>query len=1071
VLDTLWHQYLAPLLADGAKTEQTKPLKLWQECQTFLSTELAWRLSQTLFKQASLEQQNQSLAQIAQLIEHLNQPASAHHALRHPFWIDLYVFCLGVSPAQAQIQTVFAQRWQHLSESIPDYKQRFKTPKKPLAWPPSFQLTELLQALAQPQFLSELESQLCGQEIAILDREYLFWNQFFPIYSADAFALHAYYHLAAKLLALYAACQLYQTHLLKPLLVPVLKLLWSDQPSHLTSLNILQQAIASISSWASDDVGLSGYLALSGQLNYLDRQLEDLSKVRQYRNDIFLSLYTGQAEHHAAVLDKINKFIKSSRPIVSSLDTLIRDPEHQRYELLHPPVIGTVKGHVLASFGIKHYVLTEQSQPQQIETLGHKQLRDLAVKAAHQNYAQAMRAFWQSPVQGIFKREGAHQRFESLWVSEGEILLYALLDKLLGLKQDGTQIEPAAIDALLIELGLFQASTPFPIATLKMQALLDACERELCGSRTGHLQPISQARKCLQGLVSLIWERLDADLYTWQRTRLVCERFIQQANLSQAIFRTEICPFPTFLHELPLRLIAPVHLQNSFVHPLIYESDPEQNSFELIPAALMVGTVYGPPLLGQAPSRTLPFIAALHKYQLSPLAHLTRYLVDIQVLEQRQKSRDWAIEKTKESERSKQRAEKLELEREQEKIHRQIQQDRINEYERVKDVLEKIKGLFNQQQSLWDNLDHELQAPEILKYGVHSMRTLNAAFNPDKYSENILNGFHRPGHLDNLEQLGPLLYFMATGQTSDGQQALPSPGQFPNPRSMLGQLYAYWFDADQSLDLARSVFAWLKTQLYDTNTLELGRGQLRLIQILSMLNQLGRELQAEHIPVFFWLKQAEGSLIDLKPLLADDLLLPKLLENKELQTQFTGFDWSGVLSDTKKFKPWVTLAEKQFPIVFMSAFENLILNHLRHAEGQYLQVIRIQAIMDTQLDATGLYLECICKHALSAAQLNQIDQHLNSENQQPRDFSNSLQKLSKTVEQSFSASQVFQYADFYAWLQSENHPGFYLHSYPNPEAPAEMETRIVVSIGNVAHIKKELNQVFTDFISQVEEAI
>ncbi len=1057
MLETLWQTHLAPLLESSQAKAEAERLEKWQACQLFLTPALAWQLSESLFVNWSQNEKEQTLKALAALIQNLNVHKTGPDSLRHPFWLDCYAFLLRLTPIRAtdSAGSTFPQRKAH--QTLPPDLWTEKPPKKPQVWPSDYALTTMMQELQSGTYLEQAETLLVGAPLAQLENEYRFWQGFFTPHASDDFALHALFHLAAAVLECYCRVELYQSHLFKPLLLPLLKVLWNDQPIHLSRLVPLLET-----PW-------QGYGDLQSRLMQLIQQGEDLSKVRQYRDQLFHTIHLGHEEHLSAVLSKLNHFLKDSRPPFSALDSLIRTPDQvPAYQILHPPQIQA--DGLQAQFPIQRLYLSEKNQPQSVESLGRRREQDQGIKRAHLQHSEAIQQFWRSPNLSVFQREGATELFESRWISEGEILLWALLDGLLEIPATVTQTQAeTALANLVLELNLFSPNSKPPIATIKLQAVYDALERELCPSRTRRNGKHSHPQKRLQTLLQPLFSVLGPALYAWQNFLQRCLGFCEQSQITQAEFRTELCPYPAFSAELPLRKIAKQQLQNSFLHPLMFETDPSAAPYYSLPAAVLMGTIYEPVLSTASGSRIWPFVAALHKYQLAPVVYLSRYLVDIQVLEQRQKAQVLAHENAKEKLRLQNNHEKLKQAQEHEKRLAQFQQERISEYERVKKSLDQIKGLFGQQQMLWDEVEREIQPSEVFHYGIHSVRILNEGFNPDKQSEWGIRGFHRPGQLDQPELLKSFLYFLATGKLVNPDDDFPSKEELPQPKTLLAELYQYSDWAAQNLAYARSLFSWLKSVTYDANILESEAGTLRLTQLMQALWLLQPTLAQAHIPLFIWSSSLSTEILNLHRWLQDSHFLNKLFQNPELQIQLSGYDWSHVQTDSKHFLPAFALAKGQRPIVLLTALQRLVKDHLCSQTSNYLKLIRIQALVSDRPNQTGLYLECICEGTLTESGLTNIESNIQSE--EPRDFSALLQKLSLCLGSPFSKQAHHRFDSRAAWLQAETRQGFFIETFPLVEANSEHETRIVIALGQVATLKHSLNSLLDKNVNQVEEEV
>jgi len=900
-LARLWHSQLAPVLRAASQATGSVP-----ELAPFaspLETRQALALSQGLLQQrGSLAPDALSLEQLAAQVVQLNRQLWQNQP-QHPqlcFWLDLLA-CL-----QTQAPQLF--------EALPRPEWPGLGPE--LLWPESPALADLTaSAHCLPQ----------------LDQHYQLWRERLPQgLTSQPATQHLLCHALAAALTRYASPDERQVAQVKPLLVVLLQR-WYDRP--LSQLAQVQNVLEVLGTSAADPLW-QGYHWLL-QLARFERELVDQQSLQSLRDQIFQDLQRQQQPPQAVLIKHLNRYLRKSNPLALAwFDGFIRrlDRPGAYLHLNSESLLGASEP-VLA--GLKRFALGSQGWLDWGQFPQHS-----AVCQALQTYPQALKAHWGQANQHPFQRQGSQNQFEALWVSEGEILLYHLLDTLL---QAAAAPDPdwQLSDYLQQTLKLSeQNQQPSP----RFRALIDACERLLCPQRARLQAAAAEQQLALQQLVQAIYPGPVVDATALQTLAQRCQQWLAQSGdlpdsplTRLQHFRQQLCPFPLYAAELLARH-EPGPLCHSFVQPLIHEEQSLGGEVQLVPAALLSGACYERPQLRvQGQLRPLPFVGTRYKYHLSAISQLVRDLIDIKLLGLRSAAQAQA----------------------QEVRYRQELEAR---YQQIRQKLTHYHALQTQLNLAWDDVTEALESPALLHYGVKSQRVLEALFKKDQLlghnarQEKVLAS-HRPGWLEQPEQLPDYLRYAATGQLNPDLAILP--------HHLVGALLAAWQaqapTGEHLRTQAQLYFSWLKLNTYDASLPSEGQHQLNSAQLLQVLWQ-SAQLQA--LPIRCSIQRQGEPPEDLTACLQGSL--HQLLQ---AQTRITGLELSSVSSDTRQARPRLPLGVPT--LSFCVALADLLQRHLQSpSHGVRLEHLEL----DWQDGPVGqcLSLKLWCQGHFSAAAQAQL---------------------------------------------------------------------------------------------------
>lgn len=978
-------------------TDRARMEAIFADFRAFLNPELCWELAAPDWDWSA------SFTALVRLNRSLQNKSSPLKALRDPFWIDL--MCL-----IRQRQTGF--NWQlederrdqlerALIEPLPDGKKKL----------PEFS-DQLVDLLLLPTLVEwpEASGSKSGLALERVNEDYARWNQriSYSVGKAQtvdrAYKVQTLYHLLAWLLGMYYQ-QSGASSRIKPALVVVLRRFCQLEPGSFDKHSLF------------GNKGLhSGYTAVRRLIERSAAQLSEQESVQLVRNEIHKHIYAPDSEAEPLdhfIYTSINNFISKHRAM-ARIDGYLHD--YQEHRITYSPI--AFNRHFQPgpsavgpdSPGLDWYYLRDEKNtfpltPPTVTSGDYA--KDASIQRGRINtdkaffehcaYSAKARDFWaQSPPLTMLNRQGIAEQFETLWIPEGEILLYALIDQCLD--REG--------DYMSLILAHFGGEAPDAARVAKLESLTDACERLIIPCRTIHNSNSQDSEQVLR-LRFLAWclfpgfkqanalqtlqhncKRLherDWDSFLSEDPSVFCRPdsadWLQ--SLSREQFFKNICPFPAYLYEQIIRRQSR-YLMHSFLLPLIYEP-PQQQVLkqDYIPAAFLTGESYETPLVSE---RCLPFVSALWKQSPIAISQLARYLIDSQLTQ-------------------------------------------IRHEQAIQTSVARRFGLLNSQV-----LKHLFWKDEVLG-------TLTGA--DGRASE--VKAVHRPRDID-PEHLPAYLRYAGSGSLE--------PGWEPEA-DFLGLLYRGWtetrerdqHDPDTLRQSARRYFSWLKLQTYDAGSQEDKGHVLRMAQLFQTLwladgrlRHLESQGRLDFRPPVFEVRIGSERLKSNGPVWpAPRKGLKGILDNQRLLKLLAGCPFDASFANTREIGLKAPLAGPLSVLELCAHVLDLLTVHLIQAKQSHVRVKSVNLDYDAGRQAFRLAIDC-WNHFPSAVKrsLNQRERY--------GDFRRPLQQLALALSPEQTDIAFFSRASAALPVASQVCPaGLSIHDSFDSLDPSREMTRICLA--------------------------
>ena len=944
-------------------------LEAWHQIRPLLTPELAWDLAQLSIWSADLHD-------LIRFNQSLGDKDPKTMPFYHHFWLDL--LCM-IQVQQPQLNWPQSSPERHRLAEVFSFSLQDARSKQALIQ--RHQSVDLLylNALHLLYPARQKPERNLVAAAGFYDLQYFLWAKIMPYSSKEPFDQHYLLHLLANLLQGYLTDN---KALYKPPLVVALRRFMEMDLEEFFSFKQLMPLCSQ-----------SPHLGYQSLFTLIQERLISASEnqnVQKIRDQIHKKIYPDPTQKqqpealNTYIVQAINLHIKKYESL-SRVDAFMHD--YQENRISYSALEHTTKSRF-------HWFQKKRNRNgdwinQKLQPPGHNASSDPQISpyTQYQNYSQQAAEFWaKAPPHKLFQRFHFAEHFETLWISEGEIWVYALIHQALNAGADLSRYFEVIFGPPVEQTEIQQA---------RLDSVQDACERLLLSYRTT-TKPWAK-ELAGQQLRFLVWqlfpgfapENVRATLYanmlkiqqrTWSNEQPKdCQPPAQQwlSDLNPKIFQEQICPYPAFLYESELRTRSTC-LMHGFFLPLIYEKPQiEVAQLHYLPAAFLTGLCFETPL--PRGSTCLPFVASVWKHKSNAIAQIARYLIDHYLIQMRHE-------------------------------------------EKYKTSVVRRFGIYNQQ---------------VLGHLFQKDRVLGQIIAPDHatpISEEV-KAAHRP------DEINPALlhYYFQYAGSGKVTQELPPQTHF------LGLLSRSWnkvsarlkHDPQQLRQAARIHFAWLKIMSHDAENQESTGHVLRMAQLFQTLWLVHSQWQQTHPRALI---QIEIDQIRFKSskdrVFAYTKDLSMLLTDLPFLTQISANQGDALQEDTRSIGYPAPLAGQITVLSFCALLLDLLTLHLQPQQSNGVQVLKVE-VKYRSLNQS-LCIIITCKNSFSEAArlaLNALDRY--------GDFRKTLHQLALALNPEHDELQFIEAKQ--AQIETSIPQGLCLITSPHPQNLGQMQTQIILS--------------------------